>query len=186
MSNQTAREASPEVGKVHNAFSTSSDFRGVRNLQLLRSLDSQPHALRSVGMQNDLSKYGYQHILVKQVEAHLRKCVLEATPQTLQWQNHFYSRLAFCRGTTVSGPVAFPITGSDTDLARSTNKALTFCTTKQGKAIAPTGRREGWRAQHSLDVHTQKQGCWHSCNTSFCHLTVSNPAAGDRLCFPYY
>lgn len=74
MSNQTAREASPEVGKVHNAFSTSSDFRGVRNLQLLRSLDSQPHALRSVGMQNDLSKYGYQHILVKQVEAHLRNC----------------------------------------------------------------------------------------------------------------
>lgn len=54
----------------------------------------------------------------------------------------------------MSGPVAFLITGSDTDLACSMNKALTFCTTEQGKAIAPTGRREGWRAQHSLDVHT--------------------------------
>lgn len=134
-------------------MSSHSDFRGVRNLQLLRSLDSQPHALPSVGMQNDLSKYGSQHILVKQVEAHVRKCRLEATPQTLQRQNHFYSRLAFCR-VSVSGPVAFLITGSDTDLARSMNKALTFCTTEQGKAIAPTGRREGWRAQHSLDVHT--------------------------------
>lgn len=132
MSNQIAREASPGVGKVHNAFSMSShsDFRGVRNLQLLRSLDSQPHALPSVDMQNGLSKYGYQRILVKQVEAHPRKCVLEATPQTLQWQNHFYGRLAFCRGTTVSGPLAFLVTGSDTDLARSMNKALTFCTTK--------------------------------------------------------
>lgn len=84
----------------------------------------------SVAMQNGLSKYSYQLILVKQVEAHVRKCVLEATPQTLQWQNHFYSRLAFCSGTTVSGPVASLITRSDTDLAHSMNKALTFCTTE--------------------------------------------------------
>lgn len=54
----------------------------------------------------------------------------------------------------MSGPVAFLLTGSDTDLARSMNKALTFCTTKYGKASSPTGRREGWRAQHSLDMHT--------------------------------
>lgn len=31
----------------------------------LRSLDSQPHTLPSVGMQNALSKYGHQHTLVK-------------------------------------------------------------------------------------------------------------------------
>lgn len=38
MRNQTASEASPEVGKVHNAFSMSSisDFRGVRNLHLFK------------------------------------------------------------------------------------------------------------------------------------------------------
>lgn len=84
----------------------------------------------SMAMQNGLSKYSYQLILVKQVEAHVRKCILEATPQTLQWQNHFYNRLAFCRGTTVSGPEAFLVTGSDTDLECSMNKALTFCTTE--------------------------------------------------------
>ena len=48
----------------------------------LRSLDSQPHTLPSVGMQNALSKYGHQHTLVKQVEVRLRKCILEAEPQT--------------------------------------------------------------------------------------------------------
>lgn len=56
----------------------------------------------------------------------------------------------------MSGPVAFLITGSDIDLAHSMNKALTFCTTKQGKAISPTGRREGWRAQHSICTHRNK------------------------------
>lgn len=53
------------------------------------------------------------------------------TPDILIEELFFYSRLAYCRGTTeVPGPVAFLLTGSDIDLARSMNKALTFCTTK--------------------------------------------------------
>lgn len=48
----------------------------------LRSLDSQPHALPSAGMQNALSKHGHQRILVKQVEVRPRKCRLVAKPQT--------------------------------------------------------------------------------------------------------
>lgn len=111
MSNQIAREASPRVGKVHNAFSMSShsDFRGVGNLQLLRSLDSQPHALPSVAMQNGLSKYGYQYILVKQVEAHLRKCILRGhTPNTAMaepflWQAGFLQRYHSARTSGFSG-----------------------------------------------------------------------------------
>lgn len=155
MSNQIAREASPGVGKVHNAFSMSShsDFRGVRNLQLLRSLDYQPHTLPSMGMQNGLSKYGYQHILVKQVEAQVRSTIRGHTPDTAVVQP-FLQQAGFL---PVSGPVAFLITGSDIDLACSMNKALTFCTTEQGKAIAPTGRgRVGGPSTHWMCTHRNK------------------------------
>lgn len=153
----------------------------------LRSLDSQPHTLPSVGMQNALSKYGHHTLQSNRWKYVYGSTYQRPNPRHFNRRAIFYSRLAYCRGTTeVPGPVAFLLTGSDIDLARSMNKALTFCTTKQGKAISPTGRREGWRAQHSLDMHTQKQSCWHSCNTSFFHLTVSNRAAGEILRFPYY
>lgn len=51
----------------------------------LRDLDAQPHTLPSMGMHNTLSEHGHQHILVKQLEACLRKHMLRGqTPHLVK------------------------------------------------------------------------------------------------------